>query len=55
MLPLQWIDRLHCYHILQIVEQKQVGLCAKRVEDIAEIVVWSLNPQIVDPPMSAQH
>ncbi len=30
LLPLQWINGLHCY-ILQIVKQKNVCLCAKRV------------------------
>ncbi len=54
LLPLQRIDGLHRY-ILQIVKQKHVGLCAKRVEDIAEIVVCSLDPQIVHPLMSVQH
>ncbi len=54
LLPLQQINGLHCY-ILQIVKQKHIGLCAKRVEDIAEIVVCSLDLQIVDPPMSVQH
>ncbi len=54
LLPLQQIDGLYCY-ILQIFEQKHIGLHAKRVEDIAEIVVFSLDHQIVDPPMSVQH
>ena len=54
LLPLQQINGLHCY-ILQIVKQKHVGLCAKRVEDIPEIVFGSLDPQIVDLPMSVQH
>ncbi len=54
LLLLQRINGLHCY-ILQIVKQKHVGLCAKRVEDIPGIVFSSLDPQIVDPPMSVQH
>ncbi len=47
----EWASSLYSFNCLA----KDVFLCAKPVEDNQDIVVGSLVPQNVDPPITVQH